>query len=227
MNTAINMYEILNNKMPTANKILCCVNVCVIIYLLIDSLYLKKKNQKKEPKKMPENKWNIWTEENRYTERDVDTWYIIPGKAFCRYKGEWINGLAHGKGVKEIFGTNDVSHSIMVGNFKTGYINGYGKQIYDITSEQEEFEPYYEGEFKMGIQHGMGTYYYGTGCYRRGTLVDGKFDGRGIYYDHYKNRTWIGTYVDDVRDNGIWYDGEQSLDKVPLEEEENMKPKLI
>ena len=68
MNTANNMYEILKNKMPTANKILYCFNVFVIIYMLIDSLYSKKNNQKMESMKKPENKWNIWTEENRYME---------------------------------------------------------------------------------------------------------------------------------------------------------------
>jgi hypothetical protein len=224
MNTANNMYEILKNKMPNANKILCCFNVFVIIYMLIDSLYSKKK----ELTKKPENKWNIWTEENRYMERDVNTWYIIPGEAFCRYKGEWSNGLAHGKGVKEIFGTTDTSHSIMEGNFVNGYINGYGKQIYDITGDDEKINPYYEGEFKMGTQHGLGTYYYGNGCYRKGTLEKGHFVGLGIYYSHFKNQTWIGTYVDDERYNGVWYDGEQSLDTVPLEaEEEKTKPLMF
>lgn len=217
---ANNMYEILKNKMMNANIALCGLNVCIIIYLFINSLLSKKE----EPKKKPENKWNIWTEENRYTERDVNTWYIIPGEAFCRYKGEWSNGLAHGKGKKEIFGATDVSHSIMEGNFVNGYINGQGKQTYDITADHEEFAPYYEGEFKSGMQHGKGTYYYGNGCYRRGILVHGQFVGHGIYYNHYKNKTWVGIYVDDERDNGIWYDGEISIDQVPNEDEEKTAP---
>jgi len=204
------MYEILKNKLTSVNMLLCYFNMFVIIMLF---------SKKEEPKKKPANKWNIWSEENRYTERDVNTWYIIPGKAFCRYKGEWSNGLAHGKGVKEIFGTTDVDHSIMEGNFVNGYINGYGKQTYDITADHEEFAPYYQGEFKSGTQHGNGTYHYGDGCYRSGTLVDGKYQGAGVFYNKQKNRTWIGTYVDDVRGDGFWHDGEIGLDNDILKEE--------
>jgi hypothetical protein len=45
-------------------------------------------------------------------------------------------------------------------------------------------------------------------------LVKGKFEGKGIYYNSYKKETWVGNYVDDVRDldNGVWYDGEIKME---------------
>ena len=50
-------------------------------------------------------------------------------------------------------------------------------------------------------------------------MVKGNFEGKGIYYDSYKKRTWVGNYVDDVRDldNGVWYDGEIKMEEVENE----------
>jgi hypothetical protein len=49
---------------------------------------------------------------------------------------------------------------------------------------------------------------------RKGNLIEHKFEGKGIYYDSYKKKTWVGTYVDDVRDlnNGVWIKGEVTLE---------------
>jgi hypothetical protein len=164
--------------------------------------------------KKEEKDWDIWTEETRYKEKDVNKWYYVLGGSVYRYKGEWANGLANGKGVKEYYGSPGVSHSILECNFVDGLSNGYGKQTFDITQDDERFAPYYEGDFKNGKQHGNGTYYYGNGCYRKGNLIEHKFEGKGIYYDSYKKKTWVGTYVDDVRDlnNGVWIKGEVSLE---------------
>jgi hypothetical protein len=196
--------------------------IYVINYKRINA-YFNKKEEKVEEKveedKKEEEKekdWDVWTKETKHKEKDVNKWYIIPGRNACRYKGEWLNGFANGKGIKEIYGSTDNNHSIIECNFVNGYVNGYGKQTYDITADHEHFAPYYEGEFKNGYQHGNGTYYYGNGCYRKGNLVEGKFEGNGIYYDSYIKRTWVGTYVDDKRDldNGVWYDGEQKMEKL-------------
>ena len=205
------------------NYILKFLNV-VIIYLLI-KIHKKEKQeeakriQKEEAKRIQneeqeEKGWDVWTAETRYKEKDVNKWYYILGSEIARYKGEWADGLSNGKGIKEFLGSTGNSHSILKCNFVDGWACGYGTQTYDITADHESFAPYYEGEFKNGKQHGNGTYYYGNGCYRKGNLVKNKFEGNGIYYDSYKNKTWVGTYVDDVRDlnSGVWIKGEVTLD---------------
>lgn len=190
-----------------------------VIFQVFNTLY-KKINPVRTIKNLKKNKkeekdWELWTEETMHEDKDVNKWYYILGKNVGRYKGEWKNGVANGKGIKEYLGSSDVSHSIIECNFVDGYADGYGFQTYDKTECHEEFAPYYEGEFKNGFQHGFGTYYYGDGCYRRGNLVKGKYTGFGVYYDSKKNRTWVGTYEDDVRnmDNGEWVDGKLSWDE--------------
>jgi len=157
--------------------------------------------------------YEIYFKSDKHKEKDVNKWYIIPCKYVFRYKGEWKDGLANGKGIREIFGSTDIDHSVYEGEFKDGKPNGYGKQTYDITRDEEKFAPYYEGEFKNGQHHGFGTYYYGCSSYRRGNLVDGQFTGRGIYYNAITNRTWMGFYVDDKRGDGVWVDGEKIFDE--------------
>jgi len=195
------------------------VYVCIyaINYKRINEFFNKKEEKVEDDEDEEDKKdWDVWTKETRYLEKDVNKWYIILGSEVARYKGEWANGVANGKGIKEYLGSNGNSHSILECNFVNGSANGYGTQTYDITADHERFAPYYEGEFKNGKQHGNGTYYYGDGCYRKGNLVKNKFEGNGIYYDSYKKETWVGNYVDDVRDldNGVWYDGEIKMEEV-------------
>ena len=206
----INVCEASSNKLVNAIVYLA---ILIIIYKSICKL-LQMFSVKKE------KDWDVWTEETKHEEKDINKWYYIIGDSVNRYKGEWSNGLANGKGVREYFGSPGVSHSIIECNFVDGSANGYGKQTFDITQDDERFAPYYEGEFKNGKHHGNGTYYYGNGCYRKGNLIEHKFEGKGIYYDSFKNRTWVGTYVDDVRDldNGFWIKGKVSLEDAFKEE---------
>ena len=206
--------------------ILAYVAIYAINYKRINA-YFNKKEEKVEEEESEEKDWDIWTKETKHKEKDVNKWYIIPNRNPCRYKGEWANGLANGKGIKENYGSNDVNHSVVECNFVNGYANGYGKQTFDITRDEEEFAPYYEGEFKDHSQHGNGAYYYGTGSYRKGNLVEGKFEGKGIYYDHIKNQTWVGIFVDDKRGEGEWFDGEIIM-KETLEDKvtENVQVKM-
>ena len=209
--------KIVISKSVIVKFIYMMVYVCIyaINYKRINA-YFNKKEEKVEDDEDEEDKkdWDVWTKETRYLEKDVNKWYIILGSEVARYKGEWANGVANGKGIKEYLGSNGNSHSILECNFVNGSANGYGTQTYDITADHERFAPYYEGEFKNGKQHGNGTYYYGNGCYRKGNLVKNKFEGNGIYYDSYKKKTWVGTYVDDVRDlnNGVWIKGEVTME---------------
>jgi hypothetical protein len=213
----INVCEASSNKLV---KAIVYLAILIIIYKSICKL-LQMFSVKKE------KDWDVWTEETKHEEKDINKWYYIIGDSVNRYKGEWSNGLANGKGVREYFGSPDVSHSIIECNFVDGLANGYGKQTFDITQDYELSKPYYEGDFKNGKHHGNGTYYYGNGCYRKGNLIEHKFEGKGIYYDSFKNRTWVGTYVDDVRDldNGVWIKGEVSLEDA-FKEEMNMSTEL-
>jgi hypothetical protein len=204
--------KIVISKSVIVKFIYMMVYVCIyaINYKRINA-YFNKKEEKVEEK---EKDWDIWTEETKHEEKDVNKWYYVLGDLVYRYKGEWANGWVDGKGTKEIYGSPGVSHSILECNFVDGLANGYGKQTFDITQDDERFAPYYEGDFKNGKQHGNGTYYYGNGCYRKGNLIEHKFEGKGIYYDSYKKKTWVGTYVDDVRDlnNGVWIKGEVTME---------------
>lgn len=176
---------------------------------LIDTIV--KSQPEKKPSKKSEN-WDLWTEETSHEPKDPNKWYyILDNDGASRYKGEWVGGLSNGQGIKEIFGDGKIHHSITEGTFVDGMIHGKGKQTFDITRDEEEFQPYYEGEFKEGQQHGFGTYYYGDGCYRKGNLVEGKFQGLGFYYCKKDNATWVGKYVDDIKEEGQWNDGELKM----------------
>ena len=225
---AINIqYCEIDNKIVISKRVFVkfiymIVYVCIyaINYKRINEFFNKKEEKVEDDEEEEDKKdWDVWTKETRYLEKDVNKWYIILGSELARYKGEWADGVANGKGVKEFLGSTGNSHSIIECNFVNGSANGYGIQTFDITADHERFSPYYEGEFKNGKQHGKGTYHYGNGCYRKGNLVKGNFEGKGIYYDSYKNRTWVGNYVDDVRDldNGVWYDGEIKMEEVENE----------
>ena len=162
----------------------------------------------KEPSKENKN-WDVWTDETCHEPKDSNKWYfILDNDGASRYKGEWVGGLANGQGVKEIYGDNKFDHSIIEGTFVDGMIHGKGKQTYDITREDEECAPYYEGEFKEGKQHGFGAYYYGNGCYLKGNVVEDMFQGLGIYYCKKLNKTWVGIYIDNERTKGQWNNGE-------------------
>ena len=148
------------------STILKLLNACLIVLFFF--------NQMKEEKDKDKNE----AEE----EKDTETWYTI-SDGTSRYKGEWKNGVPHGKGIKEIFEgkyTDANGHpcdsdgvpccgSIIEGNFVNGCTTGYFKQLY--KQEGEETQPYYEGEFYEGEHNGQGAYYYGDGSYYKGNFT--------------------------------------------------------
>ena len=188
------------------SAILKFINICIMVF------FFKKMKEEKNVE--------IKEEEEEEEEKDVDTWYTIPNGE-SRYKGEWKDGLPHGKGTKEIFEGKHkdanghpcnangklCSWSIIECTFVDGLANGYGKQIY--KQDGEKTQPYYEGEFRNGAQHGQGAYYYGNGSYYKGNFKDSKFHGVGYHYYVEKDKTWVGEfYNDNLTEKGMWIDGE-------------------
>jgi hypothetical protein len=150
--------------------------------------------------------------------KDPNTWYPI-NNGQTQYKGEWKNGVPHGKGTNEIFegeykdaegkpcDSNGKSccWCLFECDFVDGRIEGYGKQTF--KQEGEATQPYYEGEFKNGMQHGQGAYYYGTGEYHKGNFKENKFHGVGYHYYVKVNKTWVGEFDNDKLTKGRFIDG--------------------
>lgn len=176
-----------------------------------------KEDEEEEEEKNRERK----VQEDKEEEKDVNTWYTIKNGE-SQYKGEWKNGVPHGKGIEEAFEGRykdangkpcdskgeSQCWSIIECNFVDGYAEGYGKQTYKQEKLDEEKEPYYEGEFHKGLHHGQGKYDYGNGTYYKGNFKESMFHGVGYHYYVVNKKTWIGEFDNDERTKGIWIDGE-------------------
>jgi hypothetical protein len=216
-------------------NILKLINISLIVFLFCRQYNKKEEEIKEEEEKNVEIKEEeeknveikeeeeknveIKEEKEEKEEKDVDTWYIIHNGE-TRYKGEWKDGLPHGKGMKEIFEGEHKdadgnlcnakgiprSWSIIECTFVDGLANGYGKQIY--KQEGEKTQPYYEGEFYNGYHHGQGAYYFGNGSYYKGNFKEGKFHGMGYHYYVKKDKTWVGEFNNDyLSKKGAWIVG--------------------
>ena len=186
----------------TFTDILKLINLCAIVLF-----YRQYKKKEEDPKTVEEE------------EKDPNTWYTV-NNGQSRYKGEWKNGVPHGKGTNEIF---EGDHRDAEGkpcdsngksccwclfecDFVDGHIEGYGKQTFK-QEEGEATQPYYEGEFKNGMQHGQGAYYYGTGEYHKGNFKESKFHGVGYHYYVKVNKTWVGEFDNDNLTKGMFIQG--------------------
>ena len=182
--------------------------VYVMIYLYICALnykrviaYFNKKEEKEEEQIEEEQIEEEVLSKAEPLEKDATVWYTIDdGKG--RYKGEWMNGLPNGQGIRHIYKDD----SYIYGNFVDGFAEGYCKQTFEQTWEKTQ--PYYEGEFKRNIYQGKGEYHYGDGDYYKGDWKDGKYHGQGAAYSKRLNKTWVGEYENDVKVGGNWVKGE-------------------
>jgi len=134
-------------------------------------------------------------------EKDATLWYTIEDKK-GRYKGEWMNGMPNGKGIKHIYKDD----TYIYGNFVDGLAEGFCKQTFEQTWENTQ--PYYEGEFKRNEYHGKGEYHYGDGGYYKGEWKDSKYHGQGAEYSKRRNKTWVGEFENDEKVDGNWVNGE-------------------
>jgi len=130
------------------------------------------------------------------------------------YKGDWINGRYHGKGVFV-----DASGSKYEGDFFKGRMHGYGIQEYYNGAK-------FEGEY-IGGKRSYGTYYFANGGKYIGGWKNGKQHGEGIFINEYG-----------VEEKQIWSEGkllnddekEESIDtnlsqlrKLPIGTADNKK----
>jgi hypothetical protein len=140
-------------------------------------------------------------------EYDIDTWYDRKFEnARYKYKGEWLNGVPHGKGIQEVCSTDGDKHSIIIGNFVNGVAHGYAIQIFD-QDDDEVMTPYYKGNFKKGRYNGHGEYHWGTGSYYKGEFKKDEFHGNGVQYFVLSGKHYIGAYEKGKRTNGQYIQG--------------------
>ena len=196
------------------------INICLMVFFfkkMKEDMATEKETTEKETTEKETTEKE--TTEKEEEEKDINTWYTI-NNGTSRYKGEWKNGVPHGKGIKETFegeykdadGNPCDSHGVprcwttIEGIFVNGCTNGYFKQFY--KQEEEETQPYYEGELYNGKHHGQGAYYYGNGSYYKGNFKESKFQGVGYHYYFKESRTWVGEFDNDKKTKGVWIDGE-------------------
>lgn len=94
-------------------------------------------------------------------------------KNFKTYKGDFANGLPHGKGVFEVKSTNGEILVLYSGEFKNCLPEGDGCLVV-----AEKYN--YDGEFKKGMPHGRGVLQYHSGKLIIGSFVDGKIHGDAL-----------------------------------------------
>ena len=76
-------------NLTTSEIALKIINICLLLILLLIKLFGDTETQVK--KKV-----------NEEEKKDINTWYPINDEQ-SRYKGEWKDGVPHGKGTKEVF----------------------------------------------------------------------------------------------------------------------------
>ena len=105
-----------------------------------------------------------------------------------RYEGTFANGVPHGQGTLFYFESEGVPARMLPTNAatqpcvphvlnmrETACVLVFGLCHADGTSE------YYVGEFREGLEHGIGTYHYANGDVYEGQYVSGKRHGHGRY----------------------------------------------
>lgn len=91
-----------------------------------------------------------------------------------------------------------------VGYFDNGGKGNFGK-LYDGDGKLV-----YEGDYKAGVRHGNGTYYYANEGKYEGEFVNGLREGKGTFYWDEDTR-WEGTFTNnEMNGDGIYYEEGES-----------------
>ena len=115
---------------------------------------------------------------SNYVEED-----FIEKKNIIIYKGGYLNGKRHGKGIEY----NDKGKIVYEGGFKNGERDGFGSEY------NEKYNIVYEGGFKNGKKDGNGKEYNEQGnVIYEGGFNNGKKDGKGIEFNEKGDKIFEG-----------------------------------
>jgi hypothetical protein len=122
------------------------------------------------------------------------------------YSGQFQNSLKHGIGTLYEM-ENNQKRIIYEGEWIHGIANGKGKLYLMIPTEDSgglKIEAQYEGDIVNSMPHGKGTMIYSNGAHYSGDWRKGMRNGFGSYIDIYQN-TYDGKWVTHKRcGRGIW-----------------------
>ncbi|XP_070969540.1 alsin-like isoform X1 [Oncorhynchus clarkii lewisi] len=112
------------------------------------------------------------------------------------YEGRWLAGKPNGRGmVKWLDG------KIYTGTFKNGLEDGFGDYV--MPSKTLNLNDHYQGHWKEGKMHGIGTYKYATGELYEGSFQDNMRHGHGMLRSGTLNSSspsvFIGQWVHDKK----------------------------
>lgn len=112
------------------------------------------------------------------------------------YEGRWLNGKPNGRGVLKW-----PDGRIYTGSFKNGLEDGYGDFV--APNKALNKNDHYQGHWKDGKMHGLGTYRYASGEVYEGSFQDGMRHGHGMLRSGKLNTSspsvFIGQWLQDKK----------------------------
>lgn len=110
------------------------------------------------------------------------------------YVGQWRDDVKRGFGVMKWMGPplsldaresrrdadTDVLHEVYEGQWLDDCQHGFGRHVWLHTRQKEK--NYYEGEFRAGLRHGLGIFYYANGARYEGAWRENVKDGIGTFF---------------------------------------------
>ncbi|KAM3585310.1 uncharacterized protein V6R79_013967 [Siganus canaliculatus] len=112
------------------------------------------------------------------------------------YDGRWLGGKPHGRGVLKW-----PDGRIYTGTFKNGMEDGFGELV--STNKTLSKNDHYQGHWKDGRMHGLGTYRYASGEVYDGSFQDSMRHGHGMLRSGKLNTSspsvFIGQWLQDKK----------------------------
>lgn len=112
------------------------------------------------------------------------------------YEGQWVTGKLHGRGILKW-----PDGRIFSGEFRNGLEDGYGE--FFALNKTLHKNDYYQGFWKDGKMHGLGTYRYANGEVYEGSFQNGMRHGHGMLRTGKLNTSspsvFIGQWVNDKK----------------------------
>ncbi|XP_078147361.1 alsin [Centroberyx gerrardi] len=112
------------------------------------------------------------------------------------YEGRWLAGKPNGRGVLKW-----PDGRIYTGTFKNGLEDGFGEYISPTKTLNKN--DHYQGHWKEGKMHGLGTYRYASGEVYEGSFQDGARHGHGMLRSGKLNTSspsvFIGRWIHDKK----------------------------